>query len=416
MHPLGGGGGEIKSQINTERTNHFFIQHFFSLTSQINTFASTPADEIEKLLQQNEGDQRANPQAPPMRFSKEDVENIRRQTCSAPAVLTELDMEALGFAPADFGDLVKKNAAQKKVEDMDWGHMSSDQLPAQLEKASLENDLKKAQQKQKQKQPLTPMPEPAAADEIKGDGPRVKTTSTSTSTSPQTQTQPQPQSRWKNENISKQPRSVPPTCSDYSNPPVAPQYFGQDANMMPFPQMGPWGGPMGGVPMRPNPMGLAQMQQQMQQHAQQMQMNGMFDPHMGMSHMGMGMPMFPNMGPYGGGQDAYGGRRGGGGGAAGRKPRMEATKVRPCEHNQWERISKKKHSISLRCRVCRTCWKTRLEFFSKCTAFYAGECEFGAKCPHPHIYSKAAEKHQMLKKLDAEGGAAEADDDEGSDE
>eukprot|EP01063_Lacrimia_lanifica_P015673 TRINITY_DN2235_c0_g3_i1.p1 TRINITY_DN2235_c0_g3~~TRINITY_DN2235_c0_g3_i1.p1 ORF type:complete len:506 (+),score=153.63 TRINITY_DN2235_c0_g3_i1:63-1580(+) len=90
-----------------------------------------------------------------------------------------------------------------------------------------------------------------------------------------------------------------------------------------------------------------------------------------------------------------------------RPPRMEVTRRRPCAHNQWERISKKKNSISLRCRTCKACWKTKLEFFEKCTAFYAGHCEDGDSCPHPHIYSKAAEKHQMLRRQQEEEGGDE---------
>ena len=69
----------------------------------------------------------------------------------------------------------------------------------------------------------------------------------------------------------------------------------------------------------------------------------------------------------------------------------------PCRHNQWDRVSKKKNSISLRCRACQAYWKTRLTFFQKCQRFYAGGCALGDSCPHPHIYSRAAEKFKERK-------------------
>eukprot|EP01063_Lacrimia_lanifica_P001955 TRINITY_DN1100_c0_g2_i1.p1 TRINITY_DN1100_c0_g2~~TRINITY_DN1100_c0_g2_i1.p1 ORF type:complete len:352 (+),score=83.53 TRINITY_DN1100_c0_g2_i1:106-1161(+) len=107
---------------------------------------------------------------------------------------------------------------------------------------------------------------------------------------------------------------------------------------------------------------------------------------------GMGYGMHSEWGEMAGGEPA-----------PPRRPRMEVTRERPCAHNQWERISKKKNSISLRCRLCKACWKTKLEFFQKCTAFYAGQCTKGDRCAHPHIYSKAAEKHQMRRQADDDG-------------
>eukprot|EP01065_Artemidia_motanka_P023746 TRINITY_DN2840_c0_g1_i1.p1 TRINITY_DN2840_c0_g1~~TRINITY_DN2840_c0_g1_i1.p1 ORF type:complete len:608 (+),score=159.46 TRINITY_DN2840_c0_g1_i1:68-1891(+) len=70
----------------------------------------------------------------------------------------------------------------------------------------------------------------------------------------------------------------------------------------------------------------------------------------------------------------------------------------PCEHNSWERVLKKKHSVTLRCRVCRKSWKTRLCLFSKCEDFYRGKCERGQRCPHPHIYSKCTERQLQLRR------------------
>ena len=71
----------------------------------------------------------------------------------------------------------------------------------------------------------------------------------------------------------------------------------------------------------------------------------------------------------------------------------------PCEHNQWDRMSKKKHSITLRCKKCQQFWKTKLEYFTKCPEFYSGNCTLGDACPHPHIYSRAAEKHELSKQV-----------------
>eukprot|EP01059_Diplonema_ambulator_P027902 TRINITY_DN46592_c0_g1_i1.p1 TRINITY_DN46592_c0_g1~~TRINITY_DN46592_c0_g1_i1.p1 ORF type:complete len:233 (+),score=56.15 TRINITY_DN46592_c0_g1_i1:52-699(+) len=80
------------------------------------------------------------------------------------------------------------------------------------------------------------------------------------------------------------------------------------------------------------------------------------------------------------------------------RKQMTVSEHPPCRDNQWERASKKKNSITLRCRVCHVYWKTRLEFFSKCTAFYAGHCSLGRNCPHPHIFSKACEKHHVMQR------------------
>ncbi|KAJ9456661.1 hypothetical protein DIPPA_00255 [Diplonema papillatum] len=82
-----------------------------------------------------------------------------------------------------------------------------------------------------------------------------------------------------------------------------------------------------------------------------------------------------------------------GGAVDSKKPKMAVEMTAPCCHNQWERISKKKNSISLRCRKCKACWKTKLGFFQKCPDFYSGSCPRGDECPHPHIYSRAAEKY-----------------------
>ena len=80
----------------------------------------------------------------------------------------------------------------------------------------------------------------------------------------------------------------------------------------------------------------------------------------------------------------------------------EATREPPCAHNGWDRLTKKRNSISLKCRQCRAYWKTRIEFFTKCRDFYSGSCPRGDSCPHPHIYSKAAEKRQQLFNRKAE--------------
>eukprot|EP01065_Artemidia_motanka_P027312 TRINITY_DN3252_c0_g2_i2.p1 TRINITY_DN3252_c0_g2~~TRINITY_DN3252_c0_g2_i2.p1 ORF type:complete len:319 (+),score=33.64 TRINITY_DN3252_c0_g2_i2:59-958(+) len=87
-----------------------------------------------------------------------------------------------------------------------------------------------------------------------------------------------------------------------------------------------------------------------------------------------------------------GGNRGGG-----RRPPLMVTKTPPSScllHNEWERSGKKNTPsvIVLRCRVCAATWKTSLTFFNKCADFYAGKCELGARCPCPHIYSKAYER------------------------
>ncbi|KAJ9470384.1 hypothetical protein DIPPA_01581 [Diplonema papillatum] len=75
------------------------------------------------------------------------------------------------------------------------------------------------------------------------------------------------------------------------------------------------------------------------------------------------------------------------------KKYMSVEMAAPCSDNEWERASKKKNSITLKCRVCGAYWKTRLEFFQKCVDFYAGNCLKGRDCEHPHIFSKACEKH-----------------------
>eukprot|EP01065_Artemidia_motanka_P048861 TRINITY_DN7996_c0_g2_i1.p1 TRINITY_DN7996_c0_g2~~TRINITY_DN7996_c0_g2_i1.p1 ORF type:complete len:582 (+),score=120.85 TRINITY_DN7996_c0_g2_i1:68-1813(+) len=71
----------------------------------------------------------------------------------------------------------------------------------------------------------------------------------------------------------------------------------------------------------------------------------------------------------------------------------------PCTHNRWDRITKKRHSITLRCRACGEFWKTCLEFHSKCDGFYKGNCPLGDMCPCPHIFSKATQRH--LQNADA---------------
>eukprot|EP00756_Hemistasia_phaeocysticola_P006426 Hpha_TRINITY_DN13821_c0_g3::TRINITY_DN13821_c0_g3_i1::g.69990::m.69990 len=49
----------------------------------------------------------------------------------------------------------------------------------------------------------------------------------------------------------------------------------------------------------------------------------------------------------------------------------------PCTHNRWDRVTKKRHSITLRCQVCDNHWKTTLESHSKCDLFYEGQCPLG---------------------------------------
>ena len=71
-----------------------------------------------------------------------------------------------------------------------------------------------------------------------------------------------------------------------------------------------------------------------------------------------------------------------------------SVEVKPtCNHNTWEKQSKKKRSITLKCRTCNAFWKTRLCYFEKCVDFYHGNCMKGDQCPHPHIFSKACVKH-----------------------
>eukprot|EP01062_Namystynia_karyoxenos_P028745 TRINITY_DN2173_c0_g1_i1.p1 TRINITY_DN2173_c0_g1~~TRINITY_DN2173_c0_g1_i1.p1 ORF type:complete len:622 (+),score=135.64 TRINITY_DN2173_c0_g1_i1:78-1943(+) len=78
-----------------------------------------------------------------------------------------------------------------------------------------------------------------------------------------------------------------------------------------------------------------------------------------------------------------------------------------CQHNEWERALKKRHSITLRCRVCHAYWKTRLAMFTKCQAFYQGNCPLGGACPHPHIYSRCTERHMQTTQAPGKAGAAD---------
>eukprot|EP01059_Diplonema_ambulator_P007125 TRINITY_DN16653_c0_g1_i1.p1 TRINITY_DN16653_c0_g1~~TRINITY_DN16653_c0_g1_i1.p1 ORF type:complete len:211 (+),score=15.75 TRINITY_DN16653_c0_g1_i1:67-633(+) len=83
------------------------------------------------------------------------------------------------------------------------------------------------------------------------------------------------------------------------------------------------------------------------------------------------------------------------------EPRDSVTEVQkepPCKCNQWERASRKRHSITLKCRNCNVMWKTKLEYFKKCSDFYAGTCTLGGDCPHPHIHSASCERHLSSRK------------------
>lgn len=60
---------------------------------------------------------------------------------------------------------------------------------------------------------------------------------------------------------------------------------------------------------------------------------------------------------------------------------------RPCVHNQWQKVGKKRSFTILRCLVCREAWRADLTSFAKCNDFYAGRCNDGPSCPKPHIYS-----------------------------
>eukprot|EP00754_Rhynchopus_humris_P014751 Rhum_TRINITY_DN14408_c41_g1::Rhum_TRINITY_DN14408_c41_g1_i1::g.88721::m.88721 len=85
---------------------------------------------------------------------------------------------------------------------------------------------------------------------------------------------------------------------------------------------------------------------------------------------------------------------------------LSVAKEPPCEHNQWDRVAKKKNSIALCCRKCGALWKTRLSFFEKCARFYAGHCDLGDACPHPHIYSRQATKYFERKLKGTRGKGA----------
>ena len=85
---------------------------------------------------------------------------------------------------------------------------------------------------------------------------------------------------------------------------------------------------------------------------------------------------------------------------------LSVAKEPPCKHNQWDRVAKKKNSIALCCRKCGALWKTRLSFFEKCTRFYAGHCDLGDACPHPHIYSRQATKYFERKLKGTRGKGA----------
>eukprot|EP01060_Flectonema_neradi_P000293 TRINITY_DN1019_c7_g1_i2.p1 TRINITY_DN1019_c7_g1~~TRINITY_DN1019_c7_g1_i2.p1 ORF type:complete len:242 (+),score=62.07 TRINITY_DN1019_c7_g1_i2:129-854(+) len=69
---------------------------------------------------------------------------------------------------------------------------------------------------------------------------------------------------------------------------------------------------------------------------------------------------------------------------------------RPCNHNKWTKLAKKRGKLVLVCLVCDTMWKTFPELHEKCSSFHAGHCERGENCPHPHVYARSARKSTKL--------------------
>jgi len=76
---------------------------------------------------------------------------------------------------------------------------------------------------------------------------------------------------------------------------------------------------------------------------------------------------------------------------------------RPCPHNDWKKVGKKRDRIVLMCRHedClrpdggRTIWRIFPGEHAKCRAFYKGRCALGSECPHPHIHRKEVESERQ---------------------
>ena len=80
------------------------------------------------------------------------------------------------------------------------------------------------------------------------------------------------------------------------------------------------------------------------------------------------------------------------------KPREASAEhlERPCNHNKWTKLAKKRGKLVLVCLVCDTMWKTFPELHEKCSDFHAGHCERGENCAHPHVYARSARKSTKL--------------------
>eukprot|EP01060_Flectonema_neradi_P004389 TRINITY_DN12826_c0_g1_i1.p1 TRINITY_DN12826_c0_g1~~TRINITY_DN12826_c0_g1_i1.p1 ORF type:complete len:114 (+),score=22.09 TRINITY_DN12826_c0_g1_i1:79-420(+) len=87
--------------------------------------------------------------------------------------------------------------------------------------------------------------------------------------------------------------------------------------------------------------------------------------------------------------------------AAPQKPSVEEdTPSLLCGHNAWDNIRVVKGMLKLRCRVCSTQWKTKVDAMwrrSKCSRFNsAGGCELGDTCPKLHIFARKQQREEAL--------------------
>eukprot|EP00754_Rhynchopus_humris_P021996 Rhum_TRINITY_DN14767_c20_g1::Rhum_TRINITY_DN14767_c20_g1_i1::g.116949::m.116949 len=84
----------------------------------------------------------------------------------------------------------------------------------------------------------------------------------------------------------------------------------------------------------------------------------------------------------------------------------------PCTHNKWDNLRAKRDSVTLRCRVCHSQWKTGALRHQKCRFFTKDNCPQGDACTHVHVYRfKLAPKKRRAARvaaLAAKSGAAAA--------
>ena len=71
-----------------------------------------------------------------------------------------------------------------------------------------------------------------------------------------------------------------------------------------------------------------------------------------------------------------------------------------CGHNSWDNIRVVKGMVKLRCRICQSQWKTKVDAMwrrSKCSRFNtANGCDLEECCPKLHIYARKQQREEAI--------------------